>query len=84
MICKVIASDSLGQASLRPRDIVLPLEVWSVAMNSQDFDYFTRRERDERLRAERANSLVAQRAHLEMAERYATMLQNLVILRTAA
>jgi hypothetical protein len=53
-------------------------------MNSQDFDYYTRRERDERLRAERANSLIAQRAHLEMAERYATMLQNLVILRTAA
>ncbi|MCD2324812.1 hypothetical protein LQ953_12385 [Sphingomonas sp. IC-56] len=53
-------------------------------MNSHDFDYYTRRERDERLRAERATSVAARQAHLEMAECYAAMLQNLVVLRTAA
>ena len=53
-------------------------------MNSHDFDYYTRRERDERLRAERANNQIARRVHAELAERYAMMLQNLVVLRTAA
>ena len=53
-------------------------------MNSHDFDYYTRREREERLRADRATGMIARRVHLEMAERYAAMLRNLVILRTAA
>ncbi|MBB5711584.1 hypothetical protein [Sphingomonas xinjiangensis] len=53
-------------------------------MTSHDFDYFTRREREERLRAERAKGSIARRVHLDMAERYATMLQNLVMLPTAA
>jgi len=53
-------------------------------MNSHDFDYYTRREREERLRADRATGMIARRVHLEMADRYAAMLRNLVILRTAA
>lgn len=53
-------------------------------MSLHDFDYFTRRERQERLRAERSKSMIARRIHLEMAERYAAMLENLVLLTTAA
>ncbi|UYY57908.1 hypothetical protein [Sphingomonas sp. S2-65] len=53
-------------------------------MNSRDFDYYTRREREERLRGECANGTIARRLHLEMAERYAAMLRNLVTLPTAA
>lgn len=53
-------------------------------MNSRDFDYYMHRERQERLRAERAQGMIARRVHLEMAERYAAMLRNLVILPTAA
>lgn len=40
-------------------------------MGRNDYDYFRRRERDERDRAERAQDQTARRAHLDMAERYA-------------
>lgn len=53
-------------------------------MTSRDFDYYTRRERQERLRAELATGAGARRVHLELAEHYASMLRNLVILSAAA
>jgi hypothetical protein len=39
-------------------------------MSDTDLEYFRQRERDERACAERAQDLTAQRAHLDMAERY--------------
>lgn len=40
-------------------------------MERDDYDYFRRREADERAHAERAGDLTARCAHLDLAERYA-------------
>ena len=40
-------------------------------MSDQDFEYYRRREQDERAGAERAQEQTARRAHLAMAEHYA-------------
>lgn len=45
-------------------------------MNSRDLEYFQRRERQERERAAQADDTTARRVHLELAERYSTLLQS--------
>ena len=45
-------------------------------MNSQDLEYYQRRERQERERAARADDTTARRVHLELAERYSTLAQS--------
>lgn len=47
-------------------------------MSDQDFEYYRRREQDERACAERAQDLTARRAHLAMAERYAERVRSLM------
>lgn len=44
-------------------------------MERNDHEYYRRRERDERARAERAADTTARHAHLTMAERYAERVQ---------
>jgi hypothetical protein len=46
-------------------------------MTSQDVEYYTRRERQERAHAERADDQTARRVHLEMADRYSAKLQDI-------
>jgi len=45
-------------------------------MSARDFEYFTRREREERAHAERADDMTARRVHLEMANRYSARLRE--------
>jgi uncharacterized cupin superfamily protein len=49
-------------------------------MNNRDLEYYQRRERQERERAERADDTTARRVHLELAERYSTLLRSPAIL----
>ena len=44
--------------------------------HSPDIEYYQRRERQEREHAARTDDSIAKRVHLEMAERYSTLLQN--------
>ncbi|TGX53405.1 hypothetical protein E5A73_11200 [Sphingomonas gei] len=59
---------------------MLSLGQWSGNMsgnnNSRDLEYYRRRERQERDHAARAENTVAQQVHLELAERYSSLLQN--------
>jgi hypothetical protein len=45
-------------------------------LSGRDLEYYQRREREERERAARADDTIARRLHLELAERYSTMLQS--------
>jgi len=47
-------------------------------MSDRDFEYFTRREQDERANAERSHDQTARRVHLALAERYAERLRAMV------
>lgn len=44
--------------------------------NHRDIEYYQRRERQEREHAARTDDSIAKRVHLEMAERYSTLLQT--------
>ncbi|MFL9839741.1 hypothetical protein ABS767_02090 [Sphingomonas sp. ST-64] len=46
-------------------------------MRQSDYDYYVRRERAERLRAERAHDSGARHAHIAMAEVYAERLKSM-------
>ncbi|WP_213981149.1 hypothetical protein [Sphingomonas sp. dw_22] len=46
-------------------------------MTTIDVEYYRRRERQERENAERADDTMAQRIHLELANRYSAMLRDL-------
>jgi hypothetical protein len=43
-------------------------------LNDRDREYYRRRERQEREYAERTDDVTARRVHVEMAERYSTLL----------
>lgn len=47
-------------------------------MTSRDYEYYVRRERQERDCAARCDDMTARRVHLEMANRYSAMLQELI------
>ena len=49
-------------------------------MSSRDLEYYQRRERQERERAARADDTTARRVHLELAERYSSLLRSPAIL----
>ena len=59
---------------------MLPLVQWSGNMSSRDLEYYQRRERQERERAARADDTTARRVHLELAERYSSLLRSPAIL----
>lgn len=44
--------------------------------NNRDIEYYQRREQQERDYAARTDDSIAKRVHLEMAERYSSLLQN--------
>ena len=50
-------------------------------MSSHDLEYYSRREQQERERAERCDDLGARRVHLEMAARYSAMIRENAIIR---
>jgi hypothetical protein len=52
-------------------------------MTGRDLEYYQRRERQEREHAARIADGAARRAHLEMAERYSTILRDLPASRGA-
>jgi len=52
-------------------------------MSSLDLEYYQRRERQERERAARADDTTARRVHLELAERYSTLMQSPATMNTA-
>lgn len=47
-------------------------------MSDPDFEYFTRREQDERAWAERSQDQTARRVHLALADRYAERLRTMM------
>ena len=49
-------------------------------MTTRDFEYFRRREQQERLHAERTDDTTARRVHLEMANRYSAMLREMNVI----
>jgi len=53
-------------------------------MTSRDFEYYSLRERQERDSAARSDDMTARRVHLEMADRYSAMLQELIALSPTA
>ncbi|AQR74764.1 hypothetical protein [Sphingomonas sp. LM7] len=48
----------------------------SDSQGGRDLDYYRQRERQERGHAARADDLIAKRIHLEMAERYSTLVRS--------
>ena len=46
-------------------------------MTTRDFEYYRRREQQERLHAERTEDTTARRVHLEMANRYSAKLREI-------
>lgn len=45
-------------------------------LSGRDLEYYQRRERQEREHAARADDAIARRLHLELAERYSTLLRS--------
>jgi len=52
-------------------------------MSNSDQEYYVRRERQERDRADRTEDQTARRVHLEMAERYSAMLRETALVPAA-
>lgn len=50
-------------------------------MTTTDYDYFSRRERQEREHAERSADHGARMVHLELAKRYSQLLQTVAVIR---
>jgi hypothetical protein len=53
-------------------------------MTTRDVEYYRRRERQERDKAERADDNTARRVHLEMANRYSAMLRDVSLIPATA
>jgi len=53
-------------------------------MTNRDYEYYARREREERDCAARCDDMTARRVHLEMADRYYAMLQELIAIPPSA
>lgn len=53
-------------------------------MSARDVEYFTKRERQERENAARADDMTARRVHQEMAERYLARLRAIKVQMPAA
>ncbi|MEI9926537.1 MAG: hypothetical protein WDN44_00940 [Sphingomonas sp.] len=50
-------------------------------MTSRDYDYYSRREQQERESARRCDDQMARRIHLEMADRYSSMAREVAVIR---
>ena len=53
-------------------------------MTSRDYEYYSKRAEQERERAERSGDHSARYIHLEMAERYAAMLEAMPVIQQQA
>jgi hypothetical protein len=51
-------------------------------MTTRDVEYYRRRERQERERAEKADDSTARHIHLELAKRYSAMLRDIATIPT--